>query len=999
MKKIYLLLLTIILPLITLGQEIKGLVVDELGKPIAGVTVNSLQSDKFTVTDFDGKFTLKVNLGEDLTFKVIGMSDVTAKAELEMKITMKENVTELKEVVMIGYGSAKKRDLTGSIVSVKGSEVADKPNNNVLSSLQGKVAGLSVINSGQPGSEPDVRIRGTISLYQTKPLFIVDGIFTDNINFVNPNDIASIEVLKDPSSLSVFGARGANGVILVSTKRAKNGETVINYNTSLGFKNITGEPDLANAAEFKYLYDQQRQNQGLAPYSYYNLYTADTNWVDAITNDNAVFNNHNVSFSNSTENNKFYAGFGYSNEEGLIKNEDYKKLTANLNDELNLRKNLKLGINLNFLDARLPRLGNYAGAINSTPIVAPFNSTLGVYNQLPSDLGGAQIGNPLLEVEGKKGTQLNRNTRFVANVFAELKFLDKFTLRGAYLADMDYTNGRGYLPVFNVYAAESDDLTNYGSNLLTKVNQFSNYKQNLQQDYTLTYKNTFGNHNLTLLAGHTRYEEYFSAISGTVSQFAPNYNADGVDVNQIPNDPRWWYLSVFPYGDPTTRFSNSEQWDRATLSYLGRMLYNYDGKYMLNASIRRDDSSEIRKAQNFWAIGAAWDVSKETFFANKYVNYLKLKGSIGEQGNQFTSLHYPTYPLYQSGQSAVFGENLVPANILAYRVNPNLEWETVFSKEIGFESAAFDNKLSLEVNYYDKTTKGLLAFITTSTDDFYGNVGEINNNGFEFVASWKNEIKEGFNYSISGNLTTLNNKVKSLYDEGFDFFTPPSRTIAGQPISSFYGYVVEGIYQTPADVLLSPTSNIGSYGVGDFKFKDVNGDGVITTADRTYIGNPTPDFTYGFSTNVNYNNWSLNFDFQGVYGNEVYRNWGNGATYAQFNYRADRLNAWNGPGTSNWEPQVNDASGYNSLPSSYMIEDGSYLRLRNIQLAYNFNQSLLKKINVNNLKMYINAQNLVTWSNNSGFSPEFGGSPTQFGVDNGSYPIPVITTIGLNVTF
>ncbi len=998
MRQILVLISFLILPIISLAQEIKGNVVDEQGNPLIGVTIHAIKSDKYTTTDFDGNFAIEATLGEEVVFTFIGFESHTAKAIQNMQVIMVEGVTQLDDVVMIGYGRAKKRDLTGSIVSIKGDEVADKPNNNVLTSLQGKVAGLTVVNSGQPGSEPDIRIRGTISLYQTKPLYVVDGIFTDNIDFVNPNDIASLEILKDPSSLSVFGARGANGVILVTTKRAKTGETVINYNSSVGFKNITGTPDMTNASEFKYLYDMQRQNQGIAPYPYYDLYTADTDWVDTIANDNALFYNQNLSFSNSSDNNKFYAGFGYSNEEGLVKNELYKKFTGTLNDELTVKKNLKLGINLNFLDARLPRLGGFNTALNSTPIVSPYNDELGVYNQLPTDMGGAQLGNALLEVEGKKGTQLNRDTRFVANVFAELKLFEHFTLRGAYLADLDFSKGRGYLPVFNVYAAESDDLTFYSGNVLTKVNQFSNYKQNLQQDYTLSYENSFGKHNVTLLVGHTRYEEYFSAMSGTVSQYAPSYDDNGIDTNQIPNDPRWWYLNVFPYGDPETRFANSDQWDRATLSYLGRVLYNYDGKYMLNASVRRDDSSEIRKAQNFWALGAAWEVSKEEFFKNDYVNYLKVKGSIGEQGNQFTSLHYPTYPLYVPGQSAVFGEELVPAYILAYRNNPDLEWETVFSKEIGFELGAFDNKLSLEVNYYDKTTKGLLAFYS-GNDQYYDNLGEVRNNGFEFVASWRKEVNDKFNYSVSGNLTTLNNKVVSLFDDGFDYFSDPTRTIAGQPISSFYGYVVEGVYQTQADVLLSPTSTLGTYGVGDLKYKDLNGDGIITPDDRTYIGNPTPDFTYGFSTSLNYKNWNLGLDFQGVYGNEVFRNWGNGSTFAQFNYRAARLGAWNGEGTSNWEPQVDDSSGYNRLSSTYMIEDGSYLRLRNIQLGYNFNSNLLKKINVKNLKLYVNAQNLVTWSNNSGFTPEFGGSPTRFGIDSGSYPIPVITTLGLNVTF
>lgn len=998
MRKIYFLLISIMCSIFSFAQEINGTIVDEFGNALPGVNIQTLKSNKFATSNFDGSFTIQGSIGEQIKFSMIGMEDLIVEASQNMNITMLQSVTELETVVMIGYGTAKKRDLTGSIVSIKGEEVADKPNNNVLSSLQGKVAGLSVVNSGQPGSEPDVRIRGTISLYQTKPLYVIDGIFSETMDFVNPNDIKSIEVLKDPSSLSVFGARGANGVILVTTKRARNGETQINYNTTVGYKNITGKPDMTNAEEFKYLYDMQRANQGASPYPYYNLYNADTDWVDEIANDNALFYNHNLSFSNASEKNSFYAGFGYSNEEGLIKNELYKKFTASLNDELQVTDYLKLGINVNFLDARLPRLGGFNTALNTTPLVAPFNNELGVYNQLPTDMGAAQLGNALLEVEGKKGTQLNRNTKIVGSVFAEVALLKNLKFRGSYLASLDYLRGRGYLPVFDVYAAETDELVHYSGNVLTKVNQFSNFKQNLQQDYTLTYQKEFGKHDITLLAGHTRYNEYLENMSGTVSQYAPSYDDDGIDTNQIPNDPRWWYLNVFPYGDPTTRFSNSTQWDRATMSNLARILYNYDGKYMLNASFRNDDSSELRNDQNFWAVGAAWEISKESFFENKYVNYLKIKGSMGEQGNQFSDLHYPTYPLYIPGQSAVFGEELVPAYILAYRNNPNLEWETVTSKEVGFELGAFDNKLSLEVNYYDKTTNGLIAFIR-GTDNFYGNLGKISNNGLEFVASWKNTIREGFDYTISGNLTTLNNKVQYLNDEGYDYVSDPTRTTGGQPISYFYGYVVEGVYQTYADVLNSPISTVGDYTVGDLKYKDVNGDGQITPEDRTNIGNPTPDFTYGFSAAVNYNSWNLGVDFQGVYGNEVFRNWGNGSSFAQFNFRSDRLGAWTGEGTSNWEPRMNDASGYNRLTSSYMVEDGSYLRLRNVQLGYTFKNEFLNNLKIKNLKMFINAQNMITWKNNSGFTPEFGGSPTSFGVDGGSYPVAAITTLGINVTF
>lgn len=1001
MKNIYVVLSLLFFPIIALSQTIDGKVVDEKGIELAGVNIANATQNSGTVSDLDGSFKIKANSGDKLVFSYIGYENTTVNASSGMRVVMKEQANQLQDVVVIGYGTAKKRDLTGSIVKVSGKEIADQPNTNPLNSLQGKVAGLNIVNSGTPGSEPDIRIRGTASLFQTKPLYVVDGIFNDNISFVNPADIESMEVLKDPSSLAVFGARGANGVIIVTTKKGKLGKTTINYNTSLGIKSITNQPSLTNAAQFKSLYDQQRANQGVGAYPYYDLFTGDTDWVDEITNDSATINFHNLSISNATEKNKFYLGFGYVNEEGIILNELYKKFTFNVNDELTINDRLKIGVSVNASDERLPRLGNYISAIRATPIVTPYNADLGVYNQLPIDIGGAQVGNPLLEVEGKKGTQINRTTRFVGNAFAEFTIVDKLKLRGAYLADMGFSKGRGYLPVFDVYVAETDNTNLYGGNALTSVNQFKNNSQKLQQELLLTYDKSFGKHNFSGLLGYTRYEEIFSGMSGTVKQYAPSINDEGIDENAIPNDPRWWYLNVYPYGDPTTRLANSDQWERATVSYLGRVLYNYDGKYMLNASYRRDGSSEVRKWQNFWAVGAAWEVTKEGFMENqKTFDFLKVKASFGQLGNQFTSVHYPTYPTYTTGASAVFGESLVPAYVLAYRNNPNLKWETVTSKEFGFEMATLKNRLNLEVNYYDKTTEDLLTFVQLGNEKFYVNAGEISNKGFEFAASWKDKITDDFNYSISGNLTTIKNKVNAVYTDGFEVFDGPTRLSAGNPIGAFYGYEVEGVYQSYADILNSPISTLGSYDVGDLKFKDINEDGIIDANDRKTIGNPTPDISYGFAVNLNYKNFSLSADFQGVYGNEIWRDWGNGSTFAQFNYRTDRLNAWNGPGTSNWEPRLNDASGYNTNNrSTYMIEDGSYLRLRNIQLGYNFNADFLSKLNISSLRLYLSAQNIVTWSNSSGFTPENGGSPTKFGVDTGGYPLPAITSLGLNVTF
>jgi TonB-linked SusC/RagA family outer membrane protein len=987
----------LLLPAYMSGQAIKGKVVDSSGMGVPGAIISAPESKTSADADFDGNFTINAKIGEILKVSMLGFDAVSIAATSgAMTITLKESSdTALKEVVVIGYGTAKKRDLTGSIVKVDGKQVADKPNSNPVSSIQGKVAGLSVVNSGKPGEEPDVRIRGTVSRYQTKPLYVVDGILNDNINFINPNDIESMEVLKDPSSLAIFGVRGANGVIIISTKRAKSGATTINYNTSVGIKTIVNKPSLTNASQFKMLYDEQRINEGAAPYSYYDKFTGDTNWINTIQNNSPIQVMHNVSISNGTEKNKFYFGAGYFADEGLIENEKYRKFTFNINNELQLSDAVKVGVGFNGYDARLPQLHDFISSLNATPIVNAYNDEQGMYNQLPIEIGGAQIGNPLANVDGKKYTQLNSETRFVGNIFAEFKILEGLKFRAAYLADLGYSKGRGYTPVFDIYVTETDETTVYGGNMLTNVNQFKNDSRKTQQDYLLTYEKSFGKHNLTALAGYTRYYEGFEGVSGTVKQ---NVNGD-----PIPYDKRWWYLNVYPYGDPTTRLSNSDQWDRSTVSYLGRVLYNFDGKYILNGSFRRDGSSEISEAnrfQNFWSVGAAWDVAKESFMENqKIFDQLKIKGSYGVLGNQYSGIHYPSYPNYTTGSSAVFGESLVPAYVLAYRNNPNLEWETVTSYEGGIELTTLSNKLKFEAVYYNKTTDNLLTFVELGSEKFYTNAGEIENKGFEFTASWNDKINDDLTYSISGNLTTLKNEVKSVYVDGFEVFDGPSILTAGAPIGSFYGYEVEGVYQSYADILNSAPSAIGDYASGDLKYKDVNGDGKITTDDRTIIGNPSPDFMYGFSGNVAYKNFTFSVDFQGVYGNEIYRDWGNGSTFAQFNYRTERIGRWTGAGTSNWEPRLNDGSGYNKQVSSYMIEDGSYLRLRNIQLGYNFNNEFLKRLSIQGLRVYVNAQNLVTWSNNSGFTPEAGGSPISFGRDTGGYPLPAITTLGLNVTF
>jgi TonB-linked SusC/RagA family outer membrane protein len=993
---------------------VSGKVVSPTGEPIAGVSVTVKGSTAGTSTDAEGNFTITVPDDATLVFSSVGFADqeVKVSGQTTINVTMAEATGRtMDEVVVIGYGTASKRDLTGSIVKVAGREVADKPNTNPLASLQGRVSGVSIVNSGRPGQEPDIRIRGTISRFQTKPLYVVDGLFSDNIDFVNPADIESMEVLKDASSLAIFGVRGANGVIIVTTKRGKTGAPTINFNTTYGIKRIVDKVSMVDAAGFKELFDEQRANEGAAPFSFYDLFTGNTNWVDLIANDNASITQNNLSISSGTDRNKFYMGIGYQREEGLIKYEKYDKITLSVNDEYRAGKGIKVGFNLNGMRIRPTQERDFTAAINATPIVEAFNQEKGVYNKLPDEIGGPQIGNPLMGVEGTRNTNRTLVNRLAGSVFAEISFLKTLTFRSNFYGDLGFADNRGYTPIIDVYAAESDEIARQVGFQNTSVFQSKVDFRRYQQEYLLTFKKDYGEHGLTLLGGFTTFYTSYSETNGRVTQ---RQNGD-----PIPNDPRWWYLDNFPYGDPETRVSGISpgndvlgnprplQWENSTVSYLARALYNFQGKYMLNLSFRRDGSSEISPAnryQNFIAAGAAWEVSREEFMTKQNIfDFLKVKASWGILGNQVTGINYPYYPQLIQGSSAVFGNNIVAAYRPAYLADQDLKWETVTSVEGGFEAALLNNRLFFEAVYFNKLTDDLLTNFGGIGGVLPGitNAGKIRNTGVEASATWSDKITDKLSYSVSGNITTTKNKVLELYQQDFTILEgAASRTIEGYPIGHFFGYEVAGVYQSATEKAGSPdASALGEYGAGDLKFRDVNGDGAITTDDRVVIGNPTPDFIYGLSLGASYGAFQLSVDMQGVYGNEIFRAWGNGNTFAVFNFRTDRLGRWNGPGTSNWEPQLNDTRGINKVASTYMIEDGSYFRIRNLQLAYNLPSAIANKIAMRNARVFLNAQNLKTFKNNTGFTPEFGGSAVQFGVDQGSYPLPAIFSAGINVTF
>ena len=979
-------------------KTVTGTVTDSFNEPLIGASILVKGTSTGAVTDMDGKYSISVTPNDVLVFSYVGYEkqEIKVGQQTVINVTLKDDSQMLAETVIIGYGSAKKRDLTGSITNIKGSEIANKPATNPLSSLQGKIAGVQIVNSGQAGADPEIRIRGTNSINGYKPLYVVDGLFNDNINFLNPEDIESMEVLKDPSSLAIFGVRGANGVIIVTTKRAKEGQTLVNINTSFGWKSVVDKIKMVNAPQFKELYNEQMANQGNALFDFSN-WNANTDWQDEIFQTGFITNN-NVSITGASEKHSFYLGVGYSHEQGNIKHEKYSKVTINASNDYKITKDIKVGFQFNGARMLPADSKTVLNAIRTTPVAPVYNEEYGLYTSLP-EFQKAQMNNPMVDVNLRANTTRAVNYRASGSIYGEVDFLKHFTFKAMFSMDYATNDSRTYKPIIKVYdATVAGNVATLG-NGKTEVSQNKQNETKVQSDYLLTYQNSFadGTHNLTATAGFTTYYNSLSGLDASRGQ--------GIGL-VIPNNPDKWFVSI---GDLATATNGSTQWERTTVSMLARIIYNYKGKYLFNGSFRRDGSSAFaytgNQWQNFYSIGAGWLMTEEEFMKDiTWLDMLKLKGSWGTLGNQNMDKAYPAEPLLENAFAAVFGKPAIiyPGYQLAYLPNPRLRWEKVEAWETGFETNMFRNRFHFEGVYYKKNTKDLLATVPglSGTVPGIGNLGEIENKGVELMASWRDQIGD-WGYSVSANLTTISNKVKSLVQDGYSIIAgdkSQSYTMAGYPIGYFYGYKVAGVYQNQAEIDASPVNTLATVTPGDLKFADVNGDGKITPDDRTKIGDPTPDVTYDISLGLSYKNWELSMEMMGQGGNQIYRTWDN-YNWAQFNYMEQRLDRWHGEGTSNTQPLLNTKHAINSENSEYFIEDGSFFRIRNLQLAYSFDKTLLSKIRMQALKVYVNIQNLKTWKHNTGYTPEIGGSAIAFGVDNGTYPVPAVYTFGINLTF
>lgn len=978
---------------------VRGKVTGAAGEALQGASVTIKGTKVGTTTNEEGYFSITVpDKNTILLISYVGLAsqEVVVGERNLINITLTRASGDMSEVVVVGYGTQRKRDLTGSITSVKGADLEKMPNTNPVSSLQGKVAGLTIVNSGRAGASPTVRIRGVNSTNNADPLYVVDGVFQTNIDYLNPADIESIEVLRDPSSMAIFGLQAGNGVIIVTTKRAAKGQTRVSFQSMVGVQKVTNKIKVVDAEGFKKLYSAQLANLGAAPFDYTN-YTANTDWQDVILR-NAVINTNTLSVSSTGEKSTSLFSIGYNNQEGVLKNDQYKKYIGRLNHELRISKSIKIGGDITgFHWNSNSASGDLNNALWAAPIVGQ-QAAKGLYYSMPS-FQRAQVGNPLARIDRNDRTAVNQGYRAIASLNAEVKFLKNFTWKSVFYTDLGFNNSRNYSPLASRYinlgegAAKTD--TTLDNTVRTSITQEQAEYRKYQQDHTLGWDKTINKHRITALAGFTTLFQGSSYVNG--------YRRD-TSLN-IPNDPSYWYLGIANVNNPISNGGGGSE--EAYMSYFSRVNYAYDNKYLVNLTVRRDGSSKFAKSNRwgtFGSIGLGWVVSEEKFFESvKAINFLKLRGAWGTVGSGLGLPANLYLPGLTTANVGVFGDNVYGSVTPAYVPDPNLHWETVRGLDLGLDIRAFKNRLNGEFTIYDRTTKDILTTITlpgtAGNYSYRTNLGTITNKGVEIALGWNDKLTKDVTYSINGNVSYNQNNVESIgNDINFQILgnSGVNKTTTGQSIGYFFGYRQTGIYQTVAELEKRPA--FVTTRPGDIAYEDVNNDGKIDANDRTYLGTPFPTWNFGGSFSLGYKGFDLLVEGQGVGGNKIYTQ-RRTATFAVVNYEANRLNAWTTAGSSNVEPILDNTRANNFLFSTYFLEPGDYFRIRTLQLGYNFVPKN-KNIPVQKARLYISGQNIATFSRTTGYSPEASiSNPVASGADNGTYPIPAVYSVGLNVTF
>ena len=1009
-----------------LAQErtLSGKVLDENNQAVPGVNVIVKGTSSGTVTDISGEYRLNVpETAEALIFSFVGYTsqEIEVGNQSTIDVQLVSDAHQLSEIIVTGYTTQKKKDLTGAVGVVEIEDVQDFPVAGADEMLEGRIAGVDVISNNEPGANTAVRIRGFSTIRNNDPLYIIDGVpTTGGINLINPNDIESMQVLKDASSASIYGSRAANGVIIITTKKGRSEEPTFNLRSFAGVQQVNNLPEMLTGQQYAAQLWASFRNDGKTPGNDIlgsstnpvipqfldqdqRIPAGDTQWPQQIF-EPAMIQSHYVDFGKSSEKSSSFFSLGYFDQEGVLKHTDFQRVTARINSDFQPVKGLTIGENITMA--------------HSWQTATETNAVLGsvVYDsyRFPSlvpvrDINGDFAGNPINDVQNPLGKLFrnrdNRqlNLRIFGNVYANYEIVEDLNFRTNF--GLSYTNFN-----FRSFSPEYDDILsqNRASSLSTQ-NRFST---DWVWTNTLNYVKDFGLHTIDFLAGVEAVNAYTEGFSASRVGFPYG-------------DPNFQYLDG---GDGSDQRNSGDALEWSLFSYFGKVNYDFDQRYLLSFTLRRDGSSRLgdNKWGSFPAVSAGWRISEEAFFNKGLISELKLRAGWGQNGNQdippFSTISsFATNPFY-SNYAMDGGQNAVAQGFTETRnANAGLLWETSTQTNLGVDMTLFDSKLMVSADYFSKRTKDLLVerplppLVGGTNQTVWDNVGEMKNSGFELMLSYLGDINQDLSVRADLNLAAIRNELTSL-PEDIDFLTVPgsvlhrinfnqevSRSDVGQPIASFFGHDAIGIFQNQQEID-NHAEQAGAQ-PGDLIFRDIDGDGLITADDRTFIGSPHPDFTYGLTLGMNYKAFDLSMFFFGSQGNQVYdltRYYGDFFNLALYNKNARTLDAWTPENTDTSVPRLSqDDINRNARPSSYYVQDASFVRLKNFQIGYTLPSSVSEKLN---LRIYLQAQNLFTITSYQGMDPEVGlqnyssdNRNLDIGVDRGIYPPSRTFQLGINL--
>ena len=995
-------------PALAQQVTVSGRVLDQSGETIPGVNILEKGTQNGTVTNIDGEFTLTVASSQSvLVVSFIGYAtqETVIGDRSQLEIILGEDTKTLDEVVVIGYGTQREQDRTSAISTVNAEDIVKTPATNAMQSLQGRVAGVQIVTNGAPGAAPTVRVRGVGSFEGgAAPLYVVDGMFMDNIDFLNPNDIESMSILKDASAAAIYGVRAANGVVMIETKSGNYGkDPEIVYDGYVGIQNPQNVLQMANAQQYAgYVQETgspaditflnnaiQRYGRSRIDPSIPNV---NTDWYSEIMSP-ASIQNHSLTFNGGSDKTRYSIGGSYFEQKGMMndRRNDYTRMNFRAKLDTDVKDWLTVGANLNISTARRHNADNGAWftAYHAVPILPVYDDLNTAATPVPRPLANAQqLGyrspqNPYNSM--LFGDNRNNIATIMGNFYGEIQLIpDKLSFRSAYNYNIEQINTRG------VSFARNTGVTEIQSSLSRST--FTRFDQIV--DNFLTYNDNFGLHRFTAVLGQSFRSETFESLRASGDQLNPNPN--------FGNEHFWYLENATNYdlnaiGDGGGRLFFQ--------SYFARVTYNYNDRYLLYGTIRRDGNNKFqRKWGNFATIGAGWVLSEEDFFNVPAIDFFKFRGSWGQMGNDGIN--------QAVGRPTIQDNNLAIDDVLIIgrRLNPTFDlidrWETTVEQNFGISARFFNERLSLEADYYIRDTRNLAVSIIPPVfrASERRSVGEIRNQGLELALNWEDRITDNFSYWIGGNVSTLKNTVRDL--GGPEFLDAGSaefrqRSIIGSPYLAFYGYEVEGVFQNQEQINSSGYNpdfiNDRNLQPGDLIFRDVNGDGVIDDEDRVVLGSFLPTLTWGINAGFRYGNFEFSTLLQSQMGHSILnRKRGELIFTNDTNLDAELINnLWRGEGTSNRYPSASGLRrGWNQNMSSYFIEDGSYFRIQNVQMAYNITGRTIFGANMPSTRVTFTAERPLTVFNYNGFNPE-----VPDGIDRQVYPIPAIYTVGLNVTF